>query len=388
MRWQTSFWAQLALGDVMTGEATSKVPRLDTIHFNSTKTCNLGCAFCYDKAVRGRTENLPIETVRELADDALGLGARRVILSGGEPLTRKDWAEIARTFDAAGMEVSLATNGTLIDDEVVDVLCGLKRTSISISLDGDEAVHDRLRAQPGAHRRTIRGLEALRAAQLPFDINATLFRDNLSEVPFLTKLCRDFDCNVRLSLLHPNGRGSEMNDVVLKTDDILRLREYCHILRDKGLKIFINLPPLLQYMEEIIPGRGSACGWAVNFCGVLSNGDVTICGVASDEPSLVAGNIRERRFRDIWASAAVFRATRSLDTHNLQGVCGRCPFNEFCGGACRLSAYRAAGDFLAPYELCQRFYDEGHIPEEVLEPAGSSPMPQKPKVARLPVLRQ
>lgn len=367
----------------------SSVPKLDTIHFNSTKSCNLGCAFCYDKAVRGRTEVLSLDVVRQIAEDAAELGARRVILSGGEPMVRRDWMEIANIFDSLGMEISLATNGTLIDNEIAAFLSRLKKVSISISLDGDETVHDRLRDQAGAHRRTIRGLEALRQAGIKFDINATIFRENISEVPFLTRLSRDFDCDVRLSLLHPNGRGRDMHELELTPEEILRLREYCHILRHNGIKVFLNLPPLLQYLEEIIPSRGAACGWAINFCGVLANGDVTICGVASDEPDLVAGNVKEKRFRDIWRDASLFRATRSLNTRDLAGICGRCPFNEFCGGACRLSAFRAEGDFLAPYDLCEKFYRSGLIPDEILEPVREAKPSQAGKLSqrtRLPVL--
>jgi radical SAM protein with 4Fe4S-binding SPASM domain len=344
------------------------IPHLDTVHFNSTKSCNLGCSFCYDKAVRGRTENLSLEIIRNLAKEAAELGARRVILSGGEPMVRTDWQEVAKVFDEAGMEVSLATNGTLITDDVAKFLGGLKNVSLSISVDGDEKTHDRLRDQKGAHHRTMRGLKALKCEGVTFDVNATVYRDNLSEVTFLTRLARDFDCDVRLSLLHPNGRGQSMLGKALEPEEIFRLREYCHTLRQKGIKIFLNLPPLLQYLDEIIPTRGAACGWAINFCGVLANGDVSICGVASDEPDLVAGNIKEKSFKEIWATSPLFRQTRSLNVRDLGGICGRCAFNEFCGGACRLSAFRAEGDFLAPYELCQRFYDQGYIPENLLDP--------------------
>jgi len=108
----------------------------------------------------------------------------------GNQLVRTDWKEVAAVFDEAGMEVSLATNGTLISDEVAKFLAGLKKVSLSISIDGDEDVHDQLRDQKGAHRRTMRGLKALKNAGIAFDVNATLFRDNISEVPFLTKLAR------------------------------------------------------------------------------------------------------------------------------------------------------------------------------------------------------
>lgn len=348
--------------------APPDIPRLDTIHFNSTKSCNLGCTFCYDKAVRSPTENLPLEVVRNLAREAAELGAQRVILSGGEPMLRKDWRDVARIFDEFGMEVSLATNGTMITDEVAEFLGSLKQVTISISIDGDEEIHDRLRDHQGAHSLTMRGLRALKKAGVVFSINATIFRDNLSEVPFFTKLARDFKCGVRLSLLHPNGRGEDMIGLALNPEEILRLREYCHFMQRHGIEIFVNLPPLLQYFEEVIPTWGAACGWAINFCGVLANGDVSICGVASDEPDLVAGNIKEKSFKEIWATSPLFKQTRSLNTKDLGGICGRCAFNEFCGGACRLSAYKEEGDFLAPYELCQRFYEAGLIPEEILAP--------------------
>ncbi len=365
----------------MPAEAPSPAPRLDTLHFNATKSCNLGCTFCYDKAVRGRTENLPLETVREVAADAAALGARRVILSGGEPLARSDWREVASAFAAHDMEVSLASNGTLFSAGAVAFLATLPKLSLSISMDGGPAVHDALRGQRGAHARTRAGLRRLHAAGLKFDINATIFSANLKEVTALTRIARDFDCTMRLSLLHPNGRGEHLEERALLTEEIMQLREYCHVLRKRaGLNIFVNLPPLLQYLDEIIPGRGVACGWAENFCGVLANGDVSICGVASDEPALVAGNVRQRRFRDIWQASPLFHYTRSLRTAELHGVCGRCPFNSVCGGACRLSAFREQEDFLAPYALCQHFYDAGYIPEHLLEDAPAGP----PRVARPP----
>ena len=344
-------------------------PVLDTIHFNATKTCNLGCVFCYDKAVRGKTENLPLSIVAEIAEDAAEMGARRVILSGGEPMARRDWREVASTFDAAGMEVSLATNGTLITDEVAEFLATLKNPTISISIDGDHETHDRLRDQQGALASTLEGMAALRRHGLRFDVNATLSKMNVKDVPFLTKVARDYQCTMRLSLLHPNGRGTEFTNDALEPEQIFELREYCRVLR-KGanMNIFVNLPPLLMYLDEIIPGRGAACGWAENFCGVLSNGDVAICGVASDEPDLVAGNVKQKRFKEIWSTSPLFRYTRSLETKNLKGICGRCPFNSVCGGACRLSAYRHEGDLLGAYSECQMFYDAGYIPEEILGP--------------------
>jgi len=297
--------------------------QLHTIHFNSTKSCNLSCSFCYDNAIRGHSANLELDTIRQLAFDIAQCGGRRVILSGGEPLTRNDWQAIAMEFDQYDMEVSLATNGTLIKDHTIDFLKTLKNPTLSISLDGGEKVHNQIRGSDTAYQRTIAGLEKLKNSAIPFHLNSVLFKDNISQIGILTKIARDFDCSVRLTLLHNNGRADEMNTEAFDAEEILMIREYCHVMRGQGVNIFLNLPPLLQYVDEIIPGRGAACGWAENFCGVLANGDVTICGVASNEPQLVAGNILKERFADIWQNAELFSKTRTFDTCDLKGVCGK-----------------------------------------------------------------
>lgn len=346
------------------------MPELHTIHFNITRNCNLACVFCYNNAVRKQKDNLTIDIIRHLASDAADSGCRRVILSGGEPLMRRDWKDVARVFDQRGMEVSLATNGTLISDEAINFLLTLEKPTLSISLDGGRHVHNRLRGSDTAFQRTIKGLAKIRASTVPFHVNTVICRENISELGTLAKIARDFNCAVRLTLLHNNGRAREADATGFSADEILYLREYCHILRRHGVNIFMNLPPLLQYLDEIIPSRGAACGWGVNFCGVLANGDVTVCGVASDEPQLVAGNILHERFIDIWRNSRLFSQTRSLDVRALKGICGKCPFNDYCGGACRLSAYRSSGDFLAPYQLCQSFYEAGYIPEALLKSAG------------------
>jgi AdoMet-dependent heme synthase len=345
------------------------MPQLHTIHFNLTKSCNLFCSFCYNNAVQGHTNQLPIKTVEQLASDAAECGCRRVIVSGGEPMVRHDWKDVTKIFDRYAMEVSFATNGTLIDDKTIDFLKTLSNPTLSISLDGGEQIHNEIRGSKTAFQRTLAGIEKLKLAGIPFHVNSVLFRKNLSEIGCLTKLARDYNCAVRLTLLHDNGRANDIYNQSLTAEEILRVREYCHILRKAGVNIFLNLPPLLQYFDEIIMSRGTACGWAVNFCGVLANGDVTICGVANDEPELVAGNIANESFTDIWQNSPLFRETRGNKTSDLKGICGKCPFNEYCGGACRLSAFRRTGDFSAPYGLCQYFYDTGYIPESILEPA-------------------
>lgn len=258
----------------------TNIPILDTVHFNSTTNCNLACAHCHDNAPRGETTNLSIETIVEFAKDARELGARRVILSVGEPMVCADWRQVARIFDAEGMEVSLATEGALVDEDVAAFLATLGKVTVSVSIDGDEANHDRLQGRTSAHRRTLAGLRALLAAGLNVDVNATMFSSNLDVLPFFTRIARDLGCDVRLSL-----HDSEQLDAddFHELESIVRLREYCDALRAMGVPLFV---------DEASPERGAACT-------VLANGDVAIRGVGSDEPTLV-GNLATQRLEDMW----------------------------------------------------------------------------------------
>jgi len=166
-------------------------PRLHTLHFNVTNTCNLGCSFCYIDAVKGKTSAIPIDRVRTLAKEARSVGGVRVIISGGEAFARKDWWDTMAAFANVGFAVSVVTNGTLLSEATVERLKEIKGLTFLVSLDGDADHHDTIRGQRGAHARTIAGIQRLREAGIPTQLNATIIKDNLEDVPYLTKLSRD-----------------------------------------------------------------------------------------------------------------------------------------------------------------------------------------------------
>lgn len=347
-----------------------KGQKLNTLHFNVTNTCNLSCSFCYISAVKEKTIDVPLARVQTLAKEAKFVGCERVIVSGGELFARKDWFDICYAFDQLGMEVSLVTNGTLIDSSRVEKLKTLNHLSILISIDGSQQSHDTIRGMQGAYEKSVSALELCVKSGLDVQVNATIIKTNKKDVIHLATLSLEHNVPVRLSLLNPyNGRGLNLAPDALDVIDILELRSFCHELRDRGSKIFLNVPPLLLHPEDVIPIRSPACGWTESYCGITHDGNVTICGVAGADKTLHQGNIMEKSFADIWQNSELFKILRSYETSELKGICGRCRLSEVCGGACRLSAYKRSGDFKASYQMCQTFYDFGLIPEEALNPA-------------------
>ncbi|MFB5620767.1 MAG: radical SAM protein, partial [Nitrosopumilus sp.] len=88
--------------------------KIHTLHYNLTNTCNLKCSFCYINAVQKPTHELPLSMIESLANDFHDLGGQKVILSGGEPLVRKDWYDVFKIWDDLGIRLSVVSNGTQI----------------------------------------------------------------------------------------------------------------------------------------------------------------------------------------------------------------------------------------------------------------------------------
>ncbi len=339
---------------------------LHTLFFNITHSCNLRCIHCYANAgstAKHRAEDtLNLREIGNLAAEARELGAERVVLSGGEPFLRKDWFKIFKIFRSLDFTVAFSSNGTMINRRVAHNLGKFSNVEFLISLDGDREEHELMRGIPESFNRTVRTIQILQEANIPVQINCTINRVNYSSVPFLTKFSRDRELSLRLTLLNSSaGRGKEIRDNTLSTEQIADLITYCHEVRLRGSRVFLNLPPLLLPPEDIIPIGTPSCGWAKGLCGVLPDGNITICALAHEHPELMAGNIRDSSFKELWLGSSLFNELRRLETPELEGVCRLCRFRDICGGGCRLSAYKNYGSFLAPCPICQEFYDKGLI---------------------------
>jgi AdoMet-dependent heme synthase len=349
-------------------EFPSSEPQLHTLHFNVTNTCNLSCSFCYIDAVKAKTTEIPIERVRTLAAEAREVGGVRVIVSGGEAFMRRDWHDTLLAFADEDFTISVVSNGTMLTGDVVDKLRRIPKLAVLVSLDGDAESHNEIRGSRGAHAKTVAAIRRLRDADIEVQVNATIIKSNFNDVPYLTRLSRDVDVSMRFSLLNPyNGRGTEVASAALNVEQVLALREFCHEVRLSGSRVFINLPPLLQYPADVLPMRSPSCGWTKSYCGVTHDGHVTICGVAGADETLYVGNVMEQSFVNIWLHAPLFNHLRSLTAEDLTGVCSKCVYRQDCGGACRLSAYKGSGDFTTSYSMCQAFYDAGVVDTTFLE---------------------
>jgi heme b synthase len=335
-------------------------PRL--IAWELTAGCNLNCVHCRGASTSSvPAGELTTDEAKHFIDEVSGLGKPILILSGGEPLTRPDVFEIALYGTDSGFRIVLATNGTLLTPEIVGKLkeAGVQR--LSISIDGTAAKsHDEFRGRSGAFERTLTGIEVLRKADFPFQINTMISSRNLEEIPRTFELAKKLGAVAyHIFFLVPTGRGEESDEVSpedyesilnwlydMQKESKILLKATCaphyfRVMRQRAKKEGIEISVNTHGYETMTKG----CLGGTGFCFVSSVGDVYPCGYLP----VLAGNIRKQPFRDIWKNSEIFRKLR--DPEELKGKCGICEYKKVCSG-CRARAYAATGDYLNEEPYC------------------------------------
>ena len=320
------------------------------IAWEVTGACNLTCEYCRASATPSPAEG-ELSTKEALAFiDEVAPRRPMLILSGGEPLLRRDVFDIARYAMGRGVRVSLATNGTLLTPEIVEKIRGAGIMRASVSLDGPgPEIHDLGRGE-GSFDLAMGGIENLRG-RVDFQINMTVTKENLDAVaPTMDLAERLGAVAFHLFFLVPTGRGREDELVTPEEQDEI-LRQVARDSRNRKIEVKVTCAP--QYgriAEEVLAESerrgvlGSACLAGTSFVFVSRTGDVSPCGYLP----LVAGNVREERFSEIWESSPIFVDLRERE---LVGRCGGCDRRKVCGG-CRARAYALTGDYLESDPVC------------------------------------
>jgi radical SAM protein with 4Fe4S-binding SPASM domain len=238
---------------------------------------------------------------------------------------------------------------------------GIKR--ISVSLDGSTPeTHDTFRGVKNAFDNSIKGIKTAKDAGIEFQINTTITKTNLEQIPKILKLAQDLGAVAHhIFLLVPTGRGKYI------VDSEINAREYEETLNwfyDQRKKVKLQLkatcaPHYYRILrqrakednEEVtfkthgLDAVTRGCLAGTGFCFISHVGRVQTCGFLDVE----CGDITKQEFKDVWENSRVFNELR--DFSNLEGKCGICEFKRVCGG-CRARAYEATGNYLAQEPLC------------------------------------
>jgi radical SAM protein with 4Fe4S-binding SPASM domain len=342
----------------MTGKGT--VNDLYLLAINLTRRCNLHCPHCYlDAGARrdGSRNELSTAEVQGLLDEVVGRSNETmVVLTGGEPLLRKDLEDIIAFGAERGLAMVVGTNGTALTDRRVRSLKQAGALGAGISVDSlDEHYHDQFRGLAGSWQKTLAGIEACRRHALSFQIHFSITDANAHELPAMIDFARACGARVlNIFFLVCTGRGESMSDISpLRYEQVLRALVATQpqhtdlIIRARCAPHFKRIAHQHDPDSRLnrISGRdGDGCIAGIHYCRITPEGGVTACPYIPDE----AGNIRQQRFLDIWDHGSEFQRLR---VPVLRGKCGDCEYHRLCGG-CRARPRALDGDLMGADPLC------------------------------------
>jgi len=366
---------------------TSAFARPYVVSWNLTYRCNLACEHCYLDAGGTplvSTENfsdrseLSTEECFKVIDEIAAFAPECVtILTGGEPLLRRDILEIVKRAAERGLWVVVGTNGVRITENVAQRLAETGARGLSLSLDAlDPDRHDRFRNVRGAWQNTVEGAGILNRTGLPFIVQTTAGAHNLGELEAIADFAHDrLAAKVwNLYFLVPTGRGQFVSDMTPAQYDAVLASLY-RIQRKYDRRMLVNAKCAPHYIKTVLEhlddrsagpptereptnatwpgsspirtysGGAGGCPAGTHYMGIRPNGDVTPCPYLP----VFAGTLRRSSLADLWTSSELFTDIRQRSS--LGGRCGECEMNAHCGG-CRARAYGMTGDLMAEDPLC------------------------------------
>lgn len=346
-------------------EASTDVFIPKWIAWEVTGKCNLNCIHCRSSSTIDTYEGgFSTEESLKLIDDIVDFCKPVLVLSGGEPLLRKDLFEIAGYGTSKGLRMCIATNGMLINDKI----CGqMKETGIkmvSLSLDGSSAdTHDSFRNQKGAFAGAIRGMEHLKKHGIPFLVNSSFTKRNQADIPNVYKLAKELGATAwYLFMIVPTGRGEDIVNELISTEDYDQILDW-HFKQETEEKEMLMRPTCAPHYYRIVlekkkqgaeyekrslnfsTGGSKGCLAAQLIALIDRDGEVQPCSYFPKS----AGNVKEQPFKDIWFNSLLFKELR--DFKKYKGRCGQCEYLNVCGG-CRARADAIHGDYMEEEPFC------------------------------------
>ncbi len=335
------------------------------IYWEMTQACALTCRHCRAEAMPGPHSNEltfeeSVQFLRQIPE--FGNPLPQLILTGGDPLERKDLFPLIDEARRLGIGVSITPAATPVFTR--EVLVRLKEHGVEglgLSLDGSTPErHDSIRGVPGTFERTLNAIRWAQELEMPLQVNTLVAEETAGDIPAVFELLKPYAVS-RWSLffLISVGRGKVLQ--ALSPEEGEKLMGWAFdISRTAPFVIATTEAPsyrrvALEQMRakgmtgEEIKHSGAYRSFEIRdghgIMFVSNTGDVCPAGFLP----LVVGSIRKDRVADLYRNAPIFRSLH--DPTQFEGRCGICEYNALCGGS-RSRAYGATGNLLATDPLC------------------------------------
>lgn len=353
-----------------------------------TAQCNLRCNYCSHFTSGGdTTDDLPASEWLTFFGELSSCAVMTATICGGEPFFRQDLPELIEGIVRNRMRFKILTNGTLISEDDAAFLASTGRCdTVQVSIDGSGPdTHETMRGS-GTFERALRGVERLRAHNVPVSVRVTIHRKNVTDLDLIAKLLLvdlglpGFSTNAasHMGLCRQNAEVVQLTagERTLAMETLLELNQ------EYGGRIGASAGPLAEArmwleMERArrerkppMQGRGclTSCGGVMNTLGVRADGVMVPCIQLSH---VELGRINVDSVEAAWRDHPELERLRTRSSISLTHfeTCNGCDYLDYCRGGCPALAYTIVGDenHPSPDACLRRFIAEGgKLPAEVL----------------------
>lgn len=323
--------------------------RLLSMEIEFNQSCNFKCIYCYALDSAKRPDELSKEEFIDVIHQAKELGARKIIILGGEPMLYPEIMEMIRYIRSLDLEIELFTNGANITESIARELFANGVRAVLKMNTFDESLQDTLTGRKGSYIQIQEALKNLRLAgypsqENPLGVSSIICRQNIHELPRLWQWLRDQNILPYFEIMTPQGGAREHNMLEVDSQSLENFfKEIAALDKAKYDIHWDPKPPLV----------GGECLRHQYSCAVNSEGYVQSCvGI-----TIPLGNVKQQSLQQILHDSEVVHDLKNYK-NTIKGPCGECESLATCYG-CRGTAYQMTGDYLASDPLCWKNIDRG-----------------------------
>lgn len=283
---------------------------LNYLFWECTLNCNFNCMHCGSRASRKLVHKNELST-EEIKSVFKSIAARlnpkdiMIAVTGGEPLLRPDLFDVMSYAHNLGFNWGVVTNGFLVNENIIKKMKDSGMTTIVVSIDGLENIHDEFRQTPGSFKKAINAVKMLSKANFIKDlqITTTIHQNNFSDLEKMYQYFTKLNINsLRFMNIDPIGRAADNQHLLLSDNQLKTLMDFIKTKR-KSAKInfcydcagFLGT----DYEGEVRDWLFN-CPTGINVASILHNGDIFVCPNVPRLKHLIQGNVRKDDFVNTW----------------------------------------------------------------------------------------
>jgi radical SAM protein with 4Fe4S-binding SPASM domain len=312
-----------------------------------TLACDQKCAHCGPRAGERRPDELTTEECLAVVRELKELGCGEVVLIGGEAYLRNDFILVIRAIREAGMSCTMTTGGLNLTKARAEAMIEAGIRSVTFSIDGLEATHDRLRGVPGSWQRAFAGMRHIREAGGKVACNTQINALTRTELLPLLDLIADAGAHSwQLQITVPHGNAADHPEIILQPHDYLELFQTLDAVVDHCATRQVRLwpgnnlgyfGPLERRLRAAQNKHWRGCVAGVSVVGIESNGGIKNCPSLGG-PNNVGGQWRVHGIRKVWEESYQLGYIRERTVDDLWGYCRTCYYAETCMAGCTAAA--------------------------------------------------